>query len=53
MVYEVSFAEDVTADQFCALPLQRFKMEDLFGDLPPPCNRTESSNHLLFLLAES
>ena len=52
--YEASFAEDITADQFRA-PLPRFKMDDLFGDLPPPCNTTKSSDPLitLLLLAES
>lgn len=52
IVYEVSFSEDMTADQLRA-PLQWFKMDDLFGDLPPPCNTTESSYSLLyFFLAE-
>ena len=45
--YEASFAEDITADQLRA-PSQRFKMDDLFGDLPPPCNATKSLDPLLF-----
>lgn len=34
----------VPADQLSA-PSQRFKMDDLFGDLPPPCNNLKNSSH--------